>query len=428
LFRVDKIKISENRKLISYSYSMNSNVEKFFNKNKPFYVNYDNDISTTPASIAIIPLLANIVPISWFVGFNVYVDEVDESFFHCLKKIKNDLSRFHPEYEFKGEIVANRLVKNVINGQNSAMLFSGGVDSYASFIKHIDDNLTLFTLRGADMVLDDQEQWDGLMQYNSRENLIAKNAKYYIESNLREFYTYRVDLLVENGWWGKVQHGLGMLGLLAPSSFINNINNIFIASSYSKHDDDELNGGWGSTPQIDEQIRWANISIINDGFDLERQEKIKLLVNYSKKSNNRITLRVCYSEIKRDLNCSRCEKCYRTIVGIILEGGDPNAYGFRVNENIYIQMFEDFRESRNNIHIFFWHELMERAKLANTFFVFKDKKTEGNYIKQIADGEIQRIIYKGLDKIFIKGRTKFILRSKFPFFYKCYRIMRYGLL
>jgi hypothetical protein len=35
------------------------------------------------------------------------------------------------------------------------------------------------------------------------------------------------------------------------------------------------------------------------------------------------------------LNCGRCEKCSRTIVGLALEGIDPNLCGFRVDDRTF---------------------------------------------------------------------------------------------
>jgi hypothetical protein len=41
---------------------------------------------------------------------------------------------------------------------------------------------------------------------------------------------------------------------------------------------------------------------------------------------------VCDTVPRSTLNCSSCEKCSRTIVGLILEGIDPRGLGFAVNQ------------------------------------------------------------------------------------------------
>jgi hypothetical protein len=88
MFSVDNIAFAEEGRRISYSYSIHNGVQKCFNMNSPYYVKYDVDVSSTPLSIAFIPLLANVVPISWFVGFDIYVDEIDEVFYNALKDLK----------------------------------------------------------------------------------------------------------------------------------------------------------------------------------------------------------------------------------------------------------------------------------------------------------------------------------------------------
>ena len=129
---------------------------------------------------------------------------------------------------------------------------------------------------------------------------------------------------------------------------------------------------------------------------------------------------MCYSDIKSDLNCSRCEKCYRTIIGIILANDDPNKYGFTVNENIYQQMFDRFLVTRNKIHLCFWLELKEKAKTTHSYYVFNNREIEGNYLKQIADGEVERLLNKGFEK-----KIKSNLRDKFPLIYRNYIKIRY---
>ena len=79
--------INEGRKIV-YDYSFDPKIKSYFNANNPYYVLYDQDISDTPLSLAIIPLIANIMPMSWFVGFDVYIDEIDETFLNSLNILK----------------------------------------------------------------------------------------------------------------------------------------------------------------------------------------------------------------------------------------------------------------------------------------------------------------------------------------------------
>ena len=71
MFIVKNIEISDDKKRISYEYTIDKAIAKFFNKKEKFHVQYQEEIATVPISIAVIPLLANIMPIAWFVGFDV---------------------------------------------------------------------------------------------------------------------------------------------------------------------------------------------------------------------------------------------------------------------------------------------------------------------------------------------------------------------
>ena len=53
---------------------------------------------------------------------------------------------------------------------------------------------------------------------------------------------------------------------------------------------------------------------------------------------------VCNDTRRGDiLNCSRCEKCSRTIVGLALEGIDPNLCGFTVDDRTFKHIRQKLR-------------------------------------------------------------------------------------
>jgi len=423
MFNVHTIAFSEDGRKISYSYSIHHKLQKYFNTDNPYYVKYEVDVRSTPLSIAIIPLLANVAPISWFVGFDIYIDEIDEVFYNSLKDLKDEFSKLYPERNLQGNIIAKKIVRNSHAGKNKGLLFGGGVDTYASYFRHKDEDLKLITLHGADIDLDDVERWNAVVTLNRTEKILEKNEKLFIESNLKGFYTYQLDLLGNLTWWGYVQHALALLGSIAPLSFKYEIIKLYIASSYTE----TAHMSWGSTPQADETVKWANVTVTHDGFELKRQDKIDFIVKNLKHSDCGVTLRVCYSELRDGFNCSKCEKCFRTILGIILAGDDPNRYGFSVDENIYEKIFESFKKGGASKGVrYFWQELREKAGTSPDFFVFQDKEKEKNYIKQFAGGVVARLQNKGAATAKIQNRIKFVLRNKFPLLYKSFRRIKYG--
>jgi len=274
-----QISYSDNGTKINYDYEANGQVQKYFDKEQLFYSKYLIDVSKVPDSIAVIPFLSNVLPIAWYAGFTIEVDEVDEDFYHSQELVKAEFEKRDLPSSFGGTLVAKKIVKNNSTGNKSAMLFSGGVDAYATYIRVYDKKPDLITLLGADIEIEDQEQWNDFTGFVENETLLKDNHKEYVETNLRDFYTYQVELLLKDiGWWGKVQHGLALIGAIAPLCYVYNYGEIYIASSYTDHIDID----WGSTPEMDEKITWANgLKVFHDGYELKRQDKVDLIADFA---------------------------------------------------------------------------------------------------------------------------------------------------
>ncbi len=425
MVKLQNISYSEEGKKINYAYDIDPQTQKFFDKDQPFYSKYDIDVSAVPESIAVIPFLSNVIPIAWFAGFTVEVNEIDEDFYNALQAIKTIFQDRDTSYELKGDLKANKLVKNETPGDKTSMLFSGGVDAYATYIRVYEKVPDLVTILGADIEIEDQKQWTEFTNFLENEQLLQKNRKDYIETNLRTFYTYQVELLLKDlGWWGKVQHGLALIGALAPLSFVHGYKEIYIASSYTDHIDID----WGSTPEMDEKISWAGVSVFHDGYEMKRQDKVDLITQFAAHTDTKFKLRVCYSELRTEFNCSNCEKCFRTILGIILNGKNPNHYGFKVDEGVYDKIYAVLNLGGASKGVqYFWWELMEKAKKVDNFFVFNNKEAETKQIDRIRKGEIHdRLQQKINNPNKGKHRIRFIIRNKFPWLRDLYRKIRYN--
>lgn len=102
------------------------------------------------------------------------------------------------------------------------------------------------------------------------------------------------------------------------------INKVYIASTNCPEDG---HVSCASHPTIDNKISFFGCSVIHDGFNANRQDKSESFVEFCNKSGKPLKLHVCY-ETQDGNNCSNCEKCLRTIFGIIAEKDDANKYGF----------------------------------------------------------------------------------------------------
>ncbi len=426
MLKLNSISYSDNGCKINYNYETINGVSKYFRPSNKFYSKYEIDVSQIPKSIAVIPFISNTITIAWFAGFKIEVDELDEDFFNSLVKIKKIFSKWYPHLKQQNSLVVNKLIKNRQERKGTAMLFSGGVDAFATYIRHIESSPDLITIHGPDIEISDLKQWNDLKLFMANEPVLSNNKKNYVESNVRDFYTYKVQLLIDDlGWWGKIQHGISLLGLTAPLSWVNHYDIILIASSYTKN----IDISWGSTPETDEALTWGGIRIVHDGYDLLRQDKVDLIADFCREKLKKLKLRVCYSELRDEFNCSKCEKCFRTILGLILAGQDPNKFGFSVSESFYNDLFNQIGNGNSTKGMnYFWWELMEKAKKTEKPFIFRNKDHEMSHIQQIASGQISN---KLEDKLIVnnvsKKRLKFILRNKFAPIYNAYKKIRYNL-
>ncbi|NER13975.1 hypothetical protein GWK08_11025 [Leptobacterium flavescens] len=423
MLELQQIEIKEKGTALFYRYSIDKKYRKFFNTDQSFYVKYSDNIEGVPPSILNIPFLANVMPIAWFVGFDVVVDELDEVFYQALQNLKEEFLKYY-NTSFKGELKVKKLVKNTIDGNESALLFSGGLDSFESFIRNKDKNPFLVSIHGADVEIEDEVRWNDFIRFNKEEVILDEKRHYYIESNLRTFYTYHVELLVNIGWWGKIQHGMALIGVLAPLTYKKKVTSILIASSNTE----EVDFGWGSTPGIDEKMKWANSSVIHDGYHLRRTDKIDNVIDYVKNGGEEIKLRVCYSELRDGYNCSKCAKCQRTMLGIILAGDNPNKYGFEVPDQLYEMILNNFRSKKTLTKglEYEWRCLQEKASEVDSFFVLKDENEEKNYLKSFIDLDLKQLIDTAVDKPQRKEIFKFLIRNKFSNLYTLYRNIRYN--
>lgn len=73
-------------------------------------------------------------------------------------------------------------------------------------------------------------------------------------------------------------------------------------------------------------------------------------------------LRVCWEWVL-SRNCGNCEKCFRTIAGLVAEGVDPNHCNFNVNEATFPYMMDCFVKGRvglDDMQICLWEDIQQR--------------------------------------------------------------------
>ena len=319
--------VKANNNTIETTFSCNGRMRKFF-KNRKFVAEYNISIEGTPPSILTIPFLAVACPVAWANNADIYVDECDETFLYSLKLIKKTLREFYPQMNFGGRIQ----VKNVVKVPNrnlsrKMVLYSGGVDSLATLMRHQSENPLLFTVMGKNFappfiadIAKDVSNKCGL-------ELRTVNNNPYGILDLPMLAIFRKQ--TKGDWYRQVMHGLALLGLSAPVTYVDKIGTVYIAASLTN----EMLEPYGSHPEIDNNVKWTGTHVIHDGHELSRQQKIFLIANQMKKTLQSHQLRVCNFP-NLNGNCGRCEKCVRTIIGLEVAGMDPNLCGLPLQKDL----------------------------------------------------------------------------------------------
>ncbi|WP_049925542.1 hypothetical protein [Halopiger goleimassiliensis] len=322
---------------------------------EPFRVEYDQPIEDVPAGILAIPALANVCPVAWANGADVYVDEVDVTFAHALEEAKASLLEMHDFLE-GGTLYARETIdadptadrESTTEGSDSALLFTGGVDSTCSYVRHRDEAPTLVSLRGWTITPDpaDDPDWEHLRERVSAFAADRGLETAFLETNALSALDHAMLLahykrFVDGAWYSSVGHGLGLLGLCAPMAYVRGIEDLYVAATHWEGIDLE----WGSRPDIDDHVRWGGTRCHHDGYELTRQERIDVIAEYVRNEDPTLEVQTCNDRM--DGNCGECEKCYRTAIGLRLSGLDPTAHGYPFSS-------DDYDEVRRNLEAGAW--------------------------------------------------------------------------
>lgn len=368
--RISDIEIGEDGRTLTAGLKAGQEVSDFLDTDR-LVARYSHSIADVPRGVLAIPAVANLAPLAWGLGAELHVPEVDRAFGNALPKIRRGFNELYPDWEFSGDIHAEVYGDYASHtGDNSMALFSGGVDSLCTYLTNQDENPLLATIYYTDDELTETDE------HRNIRNLVGSVADREdaetvgIESNLRHPFDRKCirqefRTLLTDGWWGNIQHGLGLLGAVAPTAHSNDVGTVYIAASRTH----ETDSGWGSHPEIDGRVRWTGTECVHDGFELTRQEKIDRFAGYSRETGEPLPVRTCWRS-DSVLNCGTCEKCCRTILGLELAGLDADEHGFDVPDDFFdtirsgLQVGEwKFTAGKSAM----WAELQDRADLERDY-------------------------------------------------------------
>ncbi|QLH84998.1 hypothetical protein HZS54_13880 [Halosimplex pelagicum] len=385
---------------IESTVSYSDDLRPFFDES-PFYAEYGVDVSDLPESILTIPVLAQVCPVAWAAGADVRVPVADRRFLDSLETVGNALCAMYPFMQ-GGRVTAERAPEwdDVVSGRSetapdedeaaptgtgavsgtepadgAGMLFTGGVDSLATYVRHRGEDPTLITIQGWVVGVDEPERWRRMRaRTESFADRFGVDAR-FVRSNMLEFLdTAMLDARYQThhdgAWYSAVGCGLGLLGLCAPLAVADGMGELYVAASVWEGMEpppvvDGWDGRampWGTHPDIDDEVAWADSTGVHDLFELERQERIEVVADYARTHDPDLPVYSCSASEAAE-NCGRCEKCIRTALGLALVGLDPSDHGFDVGRESFEHAVERFEAGAwlNDQHApYHWQTFQER--------------------------------------------------------------------
>ncbi|MES2236923.1 MAG: hypothetical protein V4500_04100 [Pseudomonadota bacterium] len=204
----------------------------------------------------------------------------------------------------------------------TAAFFSGGIDSYFTIARRMPGNDfgipavgkvdDLLTVWGFDVGVYDEAQFRPLADMLAESAQQLGLRQIIFRTNLRA----AEKLIPFKDMWRRLSHGAGLafIGLSLEKAY----KEIIIGSSSPYGD----LFSWGSHPLQDILFSTSLLQFVHDGASFTRVEKTDVVAKFPVAQS---ALHVCFAQ--GDSNCSRCDKCYRTMMTLDLLGYRGHASG-----------------------------------------------------------------------------------------------------
>ncbi len=296
----------------------------------PFYLDYADcavDPGTIPPAILNLPALLNLAPVAWANGIEVSVPFRFPPLEQGLETVRREFARIYPRTQWSGRLHFEGDQLPAPHSKDASMvLFSGGVDSTATVLRHFREKPALAMLAMSDAPPESMQK----VTANAREfarahdlelNIISTNMTSFLNASRLNLPDLRA---MRRSWWAGVQHGMGLVGSTVPLAWQSSTARVLISATFTK----DNQAPWGSAPEIDNHVVWPGTRVVHDSFDWGRQKKLASIVHDRPLKQFTPKLAVCTRPLAGRVNCGHCSKCLRTMVGLMVEGESPDEWGF----------------------------------------------------------------------------------------------------
>ncbi len=245
------------------------------------------------------PFLALALLPAMHLGVPIRVDgAVSTAFLGAIEEVKAAFKQREPTLtDVAIEVAAQTAPAAPDSNRRVAVMFSGGVDSFAALYEHLDEIDDLVFVRGFDMP--PGQSWLARRASRLFGDVAASLGKRLVkvDTNLRVFGDHHL------GWSQFMQWpAMGALAHLFGPTY----QRVHVAADFFPR-------ALRRTPGLTEMLRlWgsAALEVVPTGGDRTRLEKLRAIVGHDPV---RRSLRVCWENNRGAYNCCECEKCLRNM-------------------------------------------------------------------------------------------------------------------
>lgn len=194
--------------------------------------------------------------------------------------------------------------KDTASPKATGSFFTGGVDSFYTYLKNKKDITHFVLIHGCDIPLKNTSFFTKVTHTVKKIVKKEKLGLIIVESNYREI----IEPVLE--WEWNLGSALGAVGLLLR----NGLKSIYIPGGMRW---DQL-CPYGTHPDLDPLWSAEKFTIIHDGCGYSRLEKVRASISRSPLALK--YLRVCCHYIKGQYNCNQCFKCVQTKIELLCAG------------------------------------------------------------------------------------------------------------
>ena len=348
---------------VMYDYDAPACFNKY-TKGDHLFIEYPGDLRNVPESILTIPFVGIMLTVGMLLNISICVPSLDEEFYRSIGRVETVFRKMYPRAGFHINLYAdilNKLQSPLPPPKNNCSLFfTGGVDATSALAELAGNKPLLINIWGGDIRLTDCDSHEALEEYLEQLTKHLGLDYCFIKTNAREMFKedelgHLCGRLIgkrkNHGWWASIAHILTMVSATMPWLYFNGINDHYIGSSYDgqKKTLDANNDDMVAAISIDYCV------IHMADYATDRNEKIKKIIDFNRETGAHVSLKVCWNRTA-GRNCSDCEKCYRTILGIISNHGNPNDLGFDVGEKTLLKIKSFLSE--NLVNAGFWRTII----------------------------------------------------------------------